>query len=175
MLTPAAHLPEPRRRLTYPRHGDPTVHKQTPIPKSTYHDALDQGLPATLAASSVRYWSDFSRAYFHPRSLVRISDLESSASSPAGPTLDTYEQGAELFRSLDADEEVLDRQLRPFVEECDLLQGLQVLGGGDDGWGGFGAAMMDRVRDEFGKTCVWYWMPEGVSSGGRVSSPLFPP
>lgn len=125
----------------------------------------------SLTAPSVRYWSDFSRAYFHPRSLVRISDLESSASSPAGPTLDTFEQGAELFRSLDAEEDVLDRQLRPFVEECDLLQGLQVIGGGDDGWGGFGGAMMDKVRDEFGKSCVWYWMPEGVSSGGRVSSP----
>ena len=70
---------------------------------------------------------------------------------------------------LDAEEDVLDQQLRPFVEECDLLQGLQVIGGGDDGWSGFGSAMLDRVRDEFGKTCVWYWMPEGISAGGKVS------
>lgn len=117
----------------------------------------------------MRYWSDFSRTYLHPRSIVQISDLESSPSSGSSPALDSFEHGRDLFSTLDAEEGVLDQQLRPFVEECDLLQGLQVIGSGDDGWGGFGSAMLDKVRDEFGKTCVWYWMPEGISAGGRVS------
>lgn len=161
------------QRLSSPRHGQPTVRKEAPIPKSAYHDALDRGAEPDVKADTVRYWSDFSRTYLHPRSIVQVSDLESSRASGSAPALDTFEQGRDLFSALNAQEDILDSQLRPFVEECDLLQGLQIIGGGDDGWGGFGSAMVDRIREEFGKTCVWYWMPEGISSGGRVSSPFF--
>ena len=155
-----------------PRHGEPSVRKEDPIPKSAYHEALDIGVEANVSKSTVRYWSDFSRAYFHPRSIIQVSDLESSPSSGSSPTLDSFEQGADLFSMLDAEEDVLDQHIRQFVEECDLLQGLQFIGGGDDGWSGFGSAMLDKVKDEFGKTCVWYWMPEGISTEGRVRFPL---
>ncbi|SPO02697.1 uncharacterized protein DNG_05370 [Cephalotrichum gorgonifer] len=152
-------------------NGEPLVRKEPLIPKSTYHNALDSGDVPSVSSSTVRYWSDFSRTYFHPRSIVQVSDLDSSSSS-ASPTLDTFEQGKDLFAALDAEDDVLDQQLRPFVEECDHIQGLQIIGGGDDGWSGFGSSLLEKVRDEFGKTCIWYWMPEATPSSGPRSKRL---
>ncbi|KEZ42951.1 putative MtDNA inheritance protein Dml1 [Scedosporium apiospermum] len=167
---------DPNRHLW---HGDASIHKQPLIPKSTYHAALDAGITPTLTSSAVRYWSDFTRPFFHPRSIVQLSDLEGTPSKKAAtsegkedvgttaPTLDTFDQGRELFKGIDAAEDVLDHHLRLFVEECDLLQGMQLVVGGEDGWSGFGAALLERVRDEYAKSCVWVWMPEGPSGGKK--------
>ena len=65
--------------------------------------------------------------------------------------------GDELFNSLDKEHDLLDRDLRPFVEEADQMQGIQLMTGVDDAWGGFAARYMDRLRDEYGKTAVWVW------------------
>ncbi|KAL1627475.1 mtDNA inheritance, partitioning of the mitochondrial organelle [Diplodia seriata] len=47
--------------------------------------------------------------------------------------------------------------LRPFIEECDQLQGLQVLSSVDDAWGGFSSRYVERLRDDFGKLPIWVW------------------
>ena len=52
------------------------------------------------------------------------------------------------------------------MEECDGLQGLQVVTGVDDAWGGWAARWMERLRDEFRKSGIWVW---GV--GGQGASP----
>lgn len=52
------------------------------------------------------------------------------------------------------------------MEECDGLQGLQIVTGVDDAWGGWAARWMERLRDEFGKLGIWVW---GV--GGQGASP----
>lgn len=75
--------------------------------------------------------------------------------------------GEELFNDLDKEHDLLDRDVRPFAEECDQLRGLQVFAGSDDAWGGFAAKYIDRLRDEFGKKSIWTWAIEG---GARVQS-----
>ena len=58
------------------------------------------------------------------------------------------------------------------MEECDGLQGLQIVTGVDDAWGGWAARWTERLRDEFGKLGIWVWGfgGQGVSSGvARVS------
>ena len=62
-----------------------------------------------------------------------------------------------MFVNLDREHDLLDRDLRPFAEECDQLQGLQIITGADDAWGGFAAKYLERMRDEFGKSCIWVW------------------
>lgn len=68
-----------------------------------------------------------------------------------------YATGEDLFASLDKEFDLLDRDLRPFIEEADQMQGIQVLTGLDDAWGGFAAKYLERVRDEYGKTAVFVW------------------
>jgi hypothetical protein len=77
--------------------------------------------------------------------------------------------GEDLFNSLDKEHDLLDRDLRPFAEEADCLQGLQVIASVDDAWGGFAARYMDRLRDEFNKTTIWVWGLEESSKVPRVS------
>ncbi|RAL59727.1 hypothetical protein DID88_000359 [Monilinia fructigena] len=45
-----------------------------------------------------------------------------------------------------------------FNRKADHMQGIQIMGGIDDAWGGFAARYMDRLRDEYGKTTVWFWV-----------------
>jgi hypothetical protein len=68
-----------------------------------------------------------------------------------------FEMGTELFTSLDKEHDIVDRDWRPFVEECDLMQGAQVFTTLDDAWGGFAASYLEGLRDEYPKSCIWVW------------------
>ncbi len=144
--------------------GPTVVHKETPIQPSAYQAALDVGSePAPLTTQSVRYWSDFSRVFYHPRSVVQLHEYElGSALMP----FERWGTGEELFRSLDREHDLLDRDLRPFAEEADQMQGLQVFASWDDAWGGFAGQYLERLRDEYGKTPIWVWgLHEPVRAG----------
>lgn len=67
----------------------------------------------------------------------------------------------------DQEHDLLDRDLRPFVEECDQMQGLQIIAGADDAWAGFAGKYVERIRDEFGRKSVWVW---GVEEAGQAAS-----
>ncbi|KAG8415159.1 mtDNA inheritance, partitioning of the mitochondrial organelle [Metarhizium acridum] len=135
--------------------GPSTVHQQKLVKPSAYQESLDSGTkPPPLTTSTVRYWSDFSRAYFHPKSLVQLYDFElDSAIRP----FEKFDMGTELFTSLDKEQDILDRDWRPFVEECDLMQGMQVFTTIDDAWGGFASSYLEALRDEHPKSCIWVW------------------
>lgn len=130
---------------------------------SEYQASLDAGsAPPELTTQNVRYWSDFSRVYYHPRSIVQLNEYE------LGSTLMPFEKwgmGEELFASLDKDHDLLDRDLRPFVEEADQMQGVQIMTGIDDAWGGFAAKYVERMRDEYGKTPIWLWGLQEPNAG----------
>lgn len=80
-----------------------------------------------------------------------------------------WEVGEELFKDLDKEHDILDRDLRLFAEECDQLRALQIFSGSDDAWGGFSAKYVDRLRDEYGKTSIWVWGLEDGANVPRVS------
>ncbi|QSZ30556.1 hypothetical protein DSL72_000112 [Monilinia vaccinii-corymbosi] len=136
-------------------NGPAVVQRQTAIQQSSYQQSLEEGLePPKLTSESVRYWSDFNRVYYHPRSIVQLNEYELNSSLMP---FENWDAGEELFSSLDKEHDLLDRDLRPFAEEADHLQAIQIMGGIDDAWGGFAARYMDRLRDEYGKTAVWFW------------------
>jgi len=86
---------------------------------------------------------------------------------------ESWKVGDELFSSLDKEHDLLDRDLRPFAEEADQMQGIQVVASVDDAWGGFAARYMDRIRDEYGKTTVYVWaIEDSIKATPRVVSPL---
>jgi hypothetical protein len=37
------------------------------------------------------------------------------------------------------------------------MQGVQIFAGLDDAWGGFAGEYVERLRDEYGKNCIWVW------------------
>lgn len=78
-----------------------------------------------------------------------------------------WSTGEELFQNLDREHDLLDRDLRPFLEECDQLQGLQILSSIDDAWGGFAARYLERISDELGKGCRWMFGLKNDSATGR--------
>ncbi|ORY16415.1 tubulin domain-domain-containing protein [Clohesyomyces aquaticus] len=133
----------------------PIIQRSQAIPQSEYQVHLDAGLdPPPLTTSSVRYWSDFSRVYFHPKSLVQLSEFD------VNDSLMPYEKwdvGTDFFDKLEREADLVDRDLRPFVEECDGLQGLQIFTGVDDAWGGWSSGWIERLRDEYGKLSIWTW------------------
>lgn len=84
-----------------------------------------------------------------------------------------FNTGEELFDTLDKEHDLLDRDLRPFAEECDYMQGIQIMASLDDAWGGFATRYLDRIRDEFGKTTVWVWgLEEGMQNVPKVCMSL---
>ncbi|KFA65378.1 hypothetical protein S40285_00415 [Stachybotrys chlorohalonatus IBT 40285] len=135
--------------------GPSAIHKHEPLAPSAYQQSLELGsAPAPLTKSTVRYWSDFSRAYLHPKSLVQLYDFE--LNSTVMP-FERFGMGTELFQTLDKEHDIVDRDWRPFVEECDQMQGMQVFTTTDDAWGGFASSYIEALRDEYPKSCLWVW------------------
>lgn len=134
----------------------PIVQRATEtIPQSAYQEHLDAGLqPPPLSTSSVRYWSDYSRVFYHPKSIVQLSEFD--VNDKLMPFED-WDVGMELFEKLEREVDLVDRDLRPFVEECDGIQGLQIFTGVDDAWGGWASGWLERLRDEYGKMSIWTW------------------
>jgi len=145
----------------------PVIQRAAPIPPSPYQTHLDAGLePPPLSTSSVRYWSDYSRVYYHPKSLVQLSEFDVNDSLMP---FETWQVGMDLFEKLEREADLVDRDLRPFVEECDGLQGIQIMTGIDDAWGGWASAWLERLRDDYGKLSIWTW---GLGDqGGNMSIP----
>ncbi|KAE8451241.1 hypothetical protein EG329_004405 [Mollisiaceae sp. DMI_Dod_QoI] len=144
-------------------NGPAVIQRQEAIQQNAYQQSLEEGLePPPLTSESVRYWSDFNRVYFHPKSIVQLNEYElNSALMP----FENWTVGEELFNSLDKEHDLLDRDLRSFAEEADHMQGIQIISGIDDAWGGFAARYVDRIRDEYGKTAVCFWgVEDGIKS-----------
>ncbi|KAI1311000.1 tubulin domain-containing protein [Xylaria venustula] len=143
--------------------GQAVVHRQQPIEASAYQESLDSGQPPPeLNTSTVRYWSDFNRVFYHPKSIVQLSEYE--LNSTIMP-FEKWHMGEELFGSLDKEHDLLDRDLRPFAEEADHMQGIQIMTGLDDAWGSFAAKYVERIRDEYGKTPVWVFGAQEPKTG----------
>ena len=149
------------------RHGSTVIKQQPTIEQHPYQQSLDRGsTPPQLTPDSIRYWSDFNRVYYHPRSLIHLNEYE--LNSTIMP-FETWAAGEELFKSIDKELDVLDTDLRPFIEEADQLQGFNIISSNDDAWAGFAARYMDRLRDEFSKSAVWFW---GLQEGTQAVPPV---
>lgn len=143
--------------------GNALTQKQPVIEPNDYQKSLEQGLPTSqLTGDQVRYWSDFNRVFYHPRSIVQLNEYE--LNSQLMP-FENWNTGHDLFNDLEKASGLFDRDVRLFAEECDQLAGIQIFTSTDDAWGGFTSSYADVLRDEFGKTSIWLW---GLEDAWRV-------
>ncbi|RCH82943.1 Protein dml1 [Rhizopus azygosporus] len=132
-----------------------------PIPKNKYQQELDRmdvdseyqmDLDAIEQLESTVYnWSDFNRIYYHPRSMNAISTHQ--ADDIVNP-FDNYTIGKDAYVENEKEMNVFDDNFRLFAEECDYLQGFQILTDIDDAFGGFTEGLIHDIRDEFAKIPV---------------------
>ena len=149
---------------TGPWSGSTANLHMPPIAPSPYQQALDQGTePPALTTGTVRFWSDYNHIFYHPRSIVQLSEYELNSSLMP---FERWQTGEELFSNLDREHDLLDRDLRPLLEECDQLQALQIFSSIDDAWGGFTSRYLERISDEMGKGSRWVF---GLKDGKQHS------
>lgn len=94
--------------MLWRRSGDVVEYKQDPIPKSKYHDNIEDqdtehredndpdGSPSKDGEFEVRYWSDYNRLYYTPKTVQKLPDI-ADWENPEGD----WGGGAQLFRRFD--------------------------------------------------------------------------
>ena len=144
-----------------PRRSGPLT-KLPPQPlaqPSPYSQSLlNATAPVPPTPSTTAYFADFAATYYHPRSLHPLAPPDPTLFAPTpAHAHPRFAAGRALFAVHDATHDALDIALRPWLEECDAPQAVQLFASLDDAWAGFGAALAERIRDEIGKTSLWVW------------------
>ncbi|KAF6075256.1 misato mitochondrial distribution and morphology regulator 1 [Phyllostomus discolor] len=106
-----------------------------------------------IPTESIRVWSDFLRVHLHPRSICVIQKYNHDGEAGL---LEAFGQGESVLKEPRYLEE-LDDRLHFFVEECDYLQGFQILCDLHDGFSGVGAKATELLQDEYSGRGIITW------------------
>ena len=96
-----------------------------------------------------KHWTDFSKAFFHPRT-VQVMDGIFETSSEGVKSFAGFGEGANWAMELDRREN-LREDIRKWVEECDYLRGFHVFVEDHSGFGGLCEKVLEEVRDAHGQ------------------------
>ncbi|XP_061597999.1 protein misato homolog 1 [Cololabis saira] len=107
---------------------------------------------------SVKVWSDFLRIHLHPRTISVIHQYNHDGEAHR---LEAFGQGETLLQGALLEE--LEDRLHFFVEECDYLQGFQVLCDLADGFSGLGSRLTELLQDSYGGRGILTWGAAPVS------------
>ncbi|KAJ3129079.1 Protein misato 1 [Nowakowskiella sp. JEL0407] len=178
-----------------------SIHKiiSDPLPKNEFLRALDEEddeiLPESQAVSSnltpntkksysksletsSRYWTDFNRTNFHPRSVVEVPSYVHPELGADGGELDSGEfgmftQGREVFADEVSRDTIIEEKFRFFLEECDSLQGLNIISDVNNGFSGLTSDIVESIYDDNPKISVMFYGVGAVpfnQSGGKLSN-----
>ncbi len=131
------------------------VIQEPKVQQISYQQGLESGIAKELKGQDIRFWSDFNKIFYHPRSTIQLNEF--SLNSTITP-FNEYEQGSELFNSYRTD--LVDRDVRKFAEECDQIQGFQIFSQSHGPWAGFSSSYIEELQGEYGKTEIWTWCSE---------------
>uniref|UniRef100_A0A8C3NV58 Protein misato homolog 1 n=1 Tax=Cyanoderma ruficeps TaxID=181631 RepID=A0A8C3NV58_9PASS len=109
--------------------------------------------PGAQDAPSVRLWSDYLNVHLHPKSVYVIRQYLHDGDCGC---LEAFGQGESLLQDPACLEELEDR-LHFYVEECDYLQGFQVLCDLHNGFSGVGAKVTELLHDEYSQKGILTW------------------
>ncbi|KAH0837910.1 hypothetical protein J3R83DRAFT_6141 [Lanmaoa asiatica] len=131
------------------RHGALVRHEQEQIPQSEYHSRLDledNSEQAKPIATKIRYWSDFSRVFFDPKSIQAVPDVPELVEGD-------WNASRESFLRYDNNAELMDGSLRLLVEDCNNFQGVQMIQDTSN-FGGFSNSLLSAFREEHPKATL---------------------
>ncbi|CED85323.1 Members of tubulin/FtsZ family [Phaffia rhodozyma] len=117
----------------------------------------DDKLPQPPRLTETRFWSDFNRVYYHPRTLHPLPPqfLGSSAVSASVSGFTSWETGSLAWSAVKTDSHMED-DFRLFAEEADLLQGVQLCVDMSTGFGPIGAGVVEEfIKEEYPKGDVF--------------------
>lgn len=113
---------------------------------------LERSLKGYRLEGSVRVWSDFLRIHLHPRTISVIHQYNHDGETQR---LEAFGQGEMLLQGSVLDD--LEDKLHFFSEECDYLQGFQVLCDLADGFSGLGSKVTEMLQDSYGGRGILTW------------------
>ncbi|KAK1136270.1 hypothetical protein K0M31_000835 [Melipona bicolor] len=133
------------------------VLKGETVNKSPFIKSLNESSEAQTPTSSslslennINSWVDYLLPRFHPRTLNVIKHHKhDGAMYPFG--IFTY--GRNLWNTEQFSDDFSER-IRAYVEECDLMQGFQIILDSVDCFAGIGASCMQHLKDEYGKSII---------------------
>uniref|UniRef100_A0A8B9MU04 Protein misato homolog 1 n=1 Tax=Accipiter nisus TaxID=211598 RepID=A0A8B9MU04_9AVES len=105
------------------------------------------------SGGSMRVWSDYLNVHLHPKSIYVIRQYMHDGECGC---LEAFGQGESLLQDPGCIEELEDR-LHFYVEECDYLQGFQVLCDLHNGFSGVGAKVTELLYDEYSGKGILTW------------------
>ncbi|KAJ7162919.1 mtDNA inheritance protein Dml1 [Mycena filopes] len=123
--------------------GNPVEYKQEPVRQSHYQTDMEELNDVKL--EDVRYWSDFNRLYYVPRTVQKVPDVPEWADAEGNWT-----GGQDMFARYDEDTGLMEGPLRLFLEECETIQGIQLMHDTST-FGSFMNSLLTTLRDDFGK------------------------
>ncbi|XP_070840372.1 protein misato homolog 1 isoform X1 [Chaetodon trifascialis] len=118
----------------------------------TVNSQLARVQKAYRLEGSVKVWSDFLRIHLHPRTISVIHQYNHDGEAHR---LEAFGQGEALLQGSLLEE--LEDKLHFFVEECDYLQGFQVLCDLADGFVGLGSKVTEMLQDSYGGRGILTW------------------
>ncbi|XP_004436235.1 PREDICTED: protein misato homolog 1 isoform X2 [Ceratotherium simum simum] len=126
--------------------------------------------PLTPPEGSIRVWSDFLRVHLHPRSICMIQKYNHDGEAGR---LEAFGQGESILKEPRYLEELEDR-LHFYVEECDYLQGFQILCDLHNGFSGVGAKATELLQDEYsGRGIITWGLLPGPYSLGEPQKNIY--
>ncbi|TDG40594.1 hypothetical protein AWZ03_012991 [Drosophila navojoa] len=148
-LQKAKDLVEQSQMLT---PGGLDVRTQPPVELSEYQLDLVKGTVDTenkdyKLADTCSSWADYLYARYHPRSLNVLRGMQRQTDVQV---LGTQVAGVELWQSVAFNDDFCDR-IRMYAEECDALQGFQLLFDIDDGFSGLATKCLEHLNDEYSR------------------------
>uniref|UniRef100_A0A672JW99 Protein misato homolog 1 n=1 Tax=Sinocyclocheilus grahami TaxID=75366 RepID=A0A672JW99_SINGR len=122
------------------------------VAMETVNSRLERMQKSYWLEGSVRVWSDFLRIHLHPRTVSVINQYNHDGEAER---LEVFGQGEALLKGPVLED--LEDRLHFFVEECDYLQGFQVLCDLADGFSGLGSKVTELLQDSYGGRGILTW------------------
>ncbi|XP_015111222.1 protein misato [Diachasma alloeum] len=146
---------------------------EDPLPKSSFIQSLEKtretGEDQSLdLESEINSWVDYLVPRFHPRTVNIVREYQHKGSNPP---FDVFHYGRNLWCTEQFQDDFSDR-IRAYAEECDLMQGFQVLLDSSNAFGGLATSCIEHLRDEYNKSILAFPLIESQSSKPSASDQL---
>lgn len=141
------------------------------LSKNEFQVLLDKGkrtLQSLLNTDNTRYWTDYNKLIYNPRSIHTLNGYVIDLTNPGGLgthqhfekfKFSTFNVGKADFMESQDKEAQLDN-FRWLLERCDRFEGLNVLTDLDSAWAGYTNEFIQAIKDDYfnngnGKHCMW--------------------